>query len=81
VFTKLYHFYDTTCSDRGALNYAKCFRTTNLKGQVVVIMGSRLKIWISNYINIIRFWSKGCRNCKFPTDFAIRFSKEEDYKG
>jgi len=43
-FTKLHHFYDTMCSDCGDLNYAKRFQTTDLKDQVAVITGSRLKI-------------------------------------
>ena len=48
VYTKLHHFYDTMCTPCGDLNYAKRFQTTDLKDQVAVITGSRLK---SYYIN------------------------------
>ena len=43
-FTKMHHFYDTMCSDCGDFNYAKRFQTADVKGQVAVITGSRLKI-------------------------------------
>jgi hypothetical protein len=43
-FTKMHHFYDTMCTDCGDFNYAKRFQTANVKGQVAVITGSRLKI-------------------------------------
>jgi 3-oxoacyl-ACP reductase-like protein len=41
-FTKMHHF--TTRTDCGDFNYAKRFQTANVKGQVAVITGSRLKI-------------------------------------
>ncbi|MEP0213844.1 MAG: oxidoreductase, partial [Cellulophaga sp.] len=44
LFTKLHHFYDQMCTSCGDFNYAKRFQTTELKGQVAVITGSRLKI-------------------------------------
>ena len=43
-FTKMHHFYDTMCSDCGDFNYAKRFQTADVKGQIAVITGSRLKI-------------------------------------
>jgi hypothetical protein len=44
LFTKLHHFYDTMCTECGDFNYAKRFQTADVKGQVAVITGSRLKI-------------------------------------
>ncbi len=44
VYNKLHHFYDTMCEECGDFNYAKRFQTTDLKDQVAVITGSRLKI-------------------------------------
>ncbi|MEX1384545.1 MAG: oxidoreductase, partial [Lutibacter sp.] len=43
-FTKLHHFYDTMCTECGDFNYAKRFQTADVKGQIAVITGSRLKI-------------------------------------
>ncbi|MFY8184521.1 MAG: hypothetical protein ACOVLD_00510, partial [Bacteroidia bacterium] len=43
-FTKMHHFYDTMCTDCGDFNYAKRFQTADVKGQIAVITGSRLKI-------------------------------------
>ncbi|NCP07169.1 MAG: oxidoreductase, partial [Flavobacteriales bacterium] len=43
-FTKLHHFYDTMCTECGDFNYAKRFQTADLRGQVAIITGSRLKI-------------------------------------
>jgi hypothetical protein len=43
-FTKMHHFYDTMCTDCGDFNYAKRFQTADVKGQIAIITGSRLKI-------------------------------------
>lgn len=40
----MHHFYDTMCTDCGDFNYAKRFQTADVKGQIAVITGSRLKI-------------------------------------
>jgi hypothetical protein len=42
-FTKMHHFYDTMCTDCGDFNYAKRSRQ-DVKGQIAIITGSRLKI-------------------------------------
>ena len=44
MFKKLHHFYDAMCPECGDFNYAKRFQTADLKGQVAVVTGSRLKI-------------------------------------
>jgi hypothetical protein len=44
LFTKLHHFYDQMCTECGDFNYAKRFQTADVKGQVAVITGSRVKI-------------------------------------
>ena len=80
VFTKLHHFYDTMCSDCGDLNYAKRFQTTDLKDQVAVITGSRLKIGYHITLMLLRSGATVVATTRFPADSAIRFSKEQDYK-
>jgi NAD(P)-dependent dehydrogenase (short-subunit alcohol dehydrogenase family) len=68
------------CSDCGNLNYAKRFQTTDLKNQVAVITGSRLKIGYHITLMLLRSGATVVSIIRFPADFAIRFSKEEDYK-
>ena len=80
VYTQLHHFYDTMCTACGDLNYAKRFQTTDLKDQVAVITGSRLKIGYHITLMLLRSGATVVATTRFPADSAIRFSKEEDYK-
>lgn len=79
VYTKLHHFYDTMCTPCGDLNYAKRFQTTDLKDQVAVITGSRLKIGYHITLMLLRSGATVIATTRFPADSAIRFSKEDDY--
>ena len=79
VYTKLHHFYDTMCTDCGDLNYAKRFQTADLKDQVAVITGSRLKIGYHITLMLLRSGATVIATTRFPADSAIRFSKEDDY--
>jgi len=78
-FTKLHHFYDTMCSDCGDFNYAKRFQNANVKGQVAVITGSRLKIGYHITLMLLRGGATVIATTRFPVDSALRFSKEEDF--
>ncbi|MBC8755036.1 SDR family oxidoreductase [Kordia sp. YSTF-M3] len=80
MYTKLHHFYDTMCTSCGDLNYAKRFQTTDLKGQVAVITGSRLKIGYHITLMLLRSGATVVATTRFPADSAIRFAKEDDYK-
>lgn len=79
LFTKLHHFYDTMCTECGDFNYAKRFQTTELKGQVAVITGSRLKIGYHITLMLLRAGATVVATTRFPADSAIRFAKEEDF--
>ncbi len=78
-FTKLHHFYDTMCTDCGDLNYSKRFQTANVKGQVAVITGSRLKIGYHISLMLLRGGATVIATTRFPVDAALRFSKEPDF--
>ncbi|MEB8329072.1 SDR family NAD(P)-dependent oxidoreductase [Flavobacteriaceae bacterium KMM 6897] len=78
-FTKLHHFYDTMCTDCGDLNYAKRFQTADVKGQVAVITGSRLKIGYHITLMLLRGGATVIATTRFPVDSALRFSKEDDF--
>jgi NAD(P)-dependent dehydrogenase (short-subunit alcohol dehydrogenase family) len=78
-FTKLHHFYDTMCTDCGDFNYAKRFQTANVKGQIAVITGSRLKIGYHITLMLLRGGATVIATTRFPVDSALRFAKEEDF--
>ncbi|CAM4371830.1 SDR family oxidoreductase [Zobellia nedashkovskayae] len=78
-FTKLHHFYDTMCTECGDLNYAKRFQTADVKGQVAIITGSRLKIGYHISLMLLRGGATVIATTRFPVDSALRFSKEEDF--
>ncbi len=79
LFTKLHHFYDTMCTACGDFNYAKRFQTTDLKDQVAIITGSRLKIGYHITLILLRAGATVVATTRFPADAALRFSKEEDF--
>ncbi|MDP5229689.1 MAG: SDR family oxidoreductase [Cellulophaga sp.] len=78
-FNKLHHFYDTMCTECGDFNYAKRFQTANVKGQVAVITGSRLKIGYHITLMLLRGGATVIATTRFPVDSALRFSKEPDF--
>ena len=78
-FTKMHHFYDTMCCDCGDFNYAKRFQTADVKGQVAVITGSRLKIGYHITLMLLRGGATVIATTRFPVDSALRFSKEADF--
>lgn len=79
VYTKLHHFYDTMCTECGDFNYAKRFQTANLKHQVAVVTGSRLKIGYHITLMLLRAGATVVATTRFPADSALRFSKESDF--
>ena len=78
-FTKMHHFYDTMCTDCGDYNYAKRFQTADVKGQVAVITGSRLKIGYHITLMLLRGGATVIATTRFPVDSALRFAKEPDF--
>ena len=78
-YTKLHHFYDTMCKECADFNYAKRYQTADLKGQVAVVTGSRLKIGYHITLMMLRAGATVVATTRFPVDSAVRFSKEEDF--
>jgi len=78
-FTKLHFFYDTMCPSCAELNYQKRFQTADLKGQVALITGSRLKIGYQATLMMLRAGATVIATTRFPTDSALRYSKEKDF--
>ncbi len=78
-FTIMHHFYDTMCTECGDFNYAKRFQTADLRGQIAVITGSRLKIGYHITLMLLRAGATVVATTRFPVDSALRFSKESDF--
>jgi len=79
-FTKLHFFYDTMCSSCAKLNYQKRFQSSDLKGQVALITGSRLKIGYQATLMMLRAGATVIATTRFPVDSALRYSAEKDFK-
>jgi 3-oxoacyl-ACP reductase-like protein len=78
-FTRLHFFYDTMCHSCAELNYQKRFQTANLKGQVALITGSRLKIGYQATLMMLRSGATVIATTRFPADAALRYSREKDF--
>lgn len=78
-FTQLHFFYDSMCPDCAKLNYQKRFQTANLKRQVALITGSRLKIGYQATLMMLRSGATVIATTRFPADSALRYSKEKDF--
>jgi hypothetical protein len=63
------------CAQNGDFNYAKQFQTADVKGQVAVITGSRLKS-ASMYVKCcLEFGATVIATTRFPVNSALRFLK------
>jgi len=78
-FTQMHFFYDTMCPGCAELNYQKRFQTADLKGQVALITGSRLKIGYQATLMMLRSGATVIATTRFPIDSALRYSKEKDF--
>jgi len=78
-FTELHFFYDTMCSSCAELNYQKRFQGADLRGQVALITGSRLKIGYQATLLLLRSGATVIATTRFPVDSAIRYAKEKDF--
>lgn len=79
-FTKIHGFYDSMCKDCGDLNYIKRYQKADLRGQVALITGSRLKIGYQATLLLLRAGATVIATTRFPADAAIRYSKEPEFK-
>jgi len=80
VYDTLHHFYDSMCPSCGDFNYAKRFQTADLRGQVALVTGSRLKIGYHITLMMLRAGATVIATTRFPIDSALRYSKEADFK-
>lgn len=79
-YDTLHHFYDSMCGLCGDFNYAKRFQTADLRGQVALVTGSRLKIGYHITLMMLRAGATVIATTRFPVDSALRYAKEPDFK-
>jgi len=79
-YTQLHFFYDSMCQQCAEFNYKKRFQTADLKGQVALITGSRLKIGYQATLMMLRAGAAVIATTRFPIDSAMRYAREKDYE-
>ena len=75
----LHHFYDAMCQECGDFNYAKRYQNADMKGQVAVVTGSRLKIGYHITLMMLKAGATVVATTRFPVDSALRYSQEPDF--
>ncbi len=78
-YTRLHFFYDAMCPKCSEFNYAKRFQSADLRGQIAVITGSRLKIGYQAALMMLRAGATVIATTRFPNDSAIRYAREKDF--
>lgn len=78
-FTRLHHFYDAMCPACADFNWRKRFQTADLRGRVVVITGSRVKIGHYAALICLRAGAVVIAATRFPHDSAHRFASQPDF--
>ena len=78
-FRELHHFYDQMCPPCAALNWEKRHATTDMKGKVVLVTGSRVKIGFEITLSLLRCGAQVIGLTRFPRDAAVRFSQVPDF--
>jgi NAD(P)-dependent dehydrogenase (short-subunit alcohol dehydrogenase family) len=79
-FSQLHHFYDSMCPKCAEFNYQKRFQTSDLRGQVALITGSRLKIGYQATLMMLRSGATVIATTRFPADSALRYAREPGFK-
>ncbi len=67
------------CPACAELNYQNVFQAADLRGQVALITGSRLKIGYQATLMMLRSGATVIATTRFPADSALRYSKEKDF--
>ncbi|MCB0688450.1 MAG: SDR family oxidoreductase [Saprospiraceae bacterium] len=78
-FDQLHHFYDALCPSCAAYNYQKRFQTADLRGQIALITGSRLKIGYQATIMMLEAGATVIATTRFPVDSAMRYAAEPGF--
>lgn len=78
-FDLLHHFYDALCPSCAEFNYQKRFQSADLKDQIALITGSRLKIGYQATIMMLEAGATVIATTRFPIDSAMRYAAEPGF--
>jgi NAD(P)-dependent dehydrogenase (short-subunit alcohol dehydrogenase family) len=78
-FFKLHFFYSEFCPSCARLNYAKRNQMADLRGKVVLLTGSRVKIGFRCGLRLLRCGATLIATSRFPHDTARRYAEEKDF--
>ncbi len=79
-YRRIHHFYDSMCPECAELNYEKRFQTADLRGQVAVVTGARVKIGYQSALKLLRAGATVVATTRFPHDAARRYASEPDFE-
>eukprot|EP00930_Biecheleria_cincta_P070895 TRINITY_DN58473_c0_g1_i1.p1 TRINITY_DN58473_c0_g1~~TRINITY_DN58473_c0_g1_i1.p1 ORF type:complete len:564 (-),score=94.61 TRINITY_DN58473_c0_g1_i1:218-1909(-) len=75
-----HHFYHQLCLLCGALNWEKREQTADMTGMVCVVTGGRVRIGYQIVLKLLRAGAFVLTTTRFPSDCALRYSKEADFE-
>ncbi|MFO0677970.1 MAG: SDR family NAD(P)-dependent oxidoreductase [Polyangiaceae bacterium] len=79
-YRHVHAFYESMCHACAEFNYAKRFQTADMRGQVAVITGARLKIGYQAALMMLRAGATVVATTRFPQDAAARYAREKDFE-
>jgi NAD(P)-dependent dehydrogenase (short-subunit alcohol dehydrogenase family) len=79
-FRLAHFFYNRICPSCAELNYGKRFQKMDLKGQVAIITGCRVKVGYSTTLTLLRAGATVIGTTRFPGLALAEFKKEADYE-
>jgi NAD(P)-dependent dehydrogenase (short-subunit alcohol dehydrogenase family) len=77
--TEVHHFYDRLCPACAELNHFKRTELADLKGQVALLTGGRVKIGYQAGLKLLRSGARLLVTTRFPRDAAARYAAEPDF--
>jgi NAD(P)-dependent dehydrogenase (short-subunit alcohol dehydrogenase family) len=75
----VHHFYDQLCPPCAAFNFTKRTELADLRGQVALLTGGRVKIGYQAGIKLLRCGVHLIVTTRFPRDSAARYAREPDF--
>jgi NAD(P)-dependent dehydrogenase (short-subunit alcohol dehydrogenase family) len=79
-YRELHHFYDAMCLACGDFNFSKRTPVGDLRGQVALVTGARVKIGYQASLMLLRNGASVVATTRFPKDAAERYAREPDFE-
>ena len=78
-YRELHHFYDQLCPTCAELNWTKRHQTSDLRGKIAVVTGSRVKIGYQTCLKLLRCGATVIATTRFPNTAAQTYRNEPDF--